>query len=172
MGVVVNSTPRPLYPRKETRYPLYIRLGGPQGRSGGLRKISPAPGFDPRTVQPVASRYTDWAIPAPAHKSSKVGLECELWLAAKITLERQTTPSTDIACTLYLNTLSGVLLTDEGRAYVFSCRTLVHFVEYRVWRGYCILFTLFSHVCLCALPVTSIWRHTSPKPTRGRQEKE
>ena len=23
------------------------------------------PGFDPRTVQPVASRYTDWAIPAP-----------------------------------------------------------------------------------------------------------
>jgi hypothetical protein len=24
----------------------------------------PPPGFDPRTVQPVASRYTDWAIPA------------------------------------------------------------------------------------------------------------
>jgi hypothetical protein len=22
-------------------------------------------GFDPRTFQPVASRYTDWAIPAP-----------------------------------------------------------------------------------------------------------
>jgi hypothetical protein len=37
-------------------------LGGPQGRSGRVRKISPAPGFDPRTVQPVASRYTDWAI--------------------------------------------------------------------------------------------------------------
>jgi hypothetical protein len=30
-----------------------------------VRKISPPPGFDPRTVQPVASRYTDWAIPAP-----------------------------------------------------------------------------------------------------------
>jgi hypothetical protein len=28
-----------------------------------VRKISPPPGFDPRTVQPVASRYTDWAIP-------------------------------------------------------------------------------------------------------------
>jgi hypothetical protein len=25
-----------------------------------MRKISPSPGFDPRTVQPVASRYTDW----------------------------------------------------------------------------------------------------------------
>jgi hypothetical protein len=31
-----------------------------------LRKISPPSGFDPRTVQPVASRYTDYAI--PAHK--------------------------------------------------------------------------------------------------------
>ena len=35
-----------------------------QGRSERVRKISPPPpGFDPRTVQPVASRYTDWAIP-------------------------------------------------------------------------------------------------------------
>jgi hypothetical protein len=40
---------------------LYRRLGGPQGRSGRVRKISPPPRFDPRTVQPVASRYTDWA---------------------------------------------------------------------------------------------------------------
>ena len=36
-----------------------------QGPSGRVRKISPPPGFDPRTVQPVASRYTDWAIAAP-----------------------------------------------------------------------------------------------------------
>jgi len=43
---------------KETRYPLYRRLGGPQGQSGRVRKISPRPGFDPRTVQPVASGYT------------------------------------------------------------------------------------------------------------------
>jgi hypothetical protein len=47
-----------------TRYLLYSSLGGPQGRSGRVRKISPTPGFDPRTVQPVASRHTDWAIPA------------------------------------------------------------------------------------------------------------
>jgi hypothetical protein len=46
----------------KTRYPLYRRLGGPQGRSGRTLKISPLPGFEPRTVQPVASRYTDWAI--------------------------------------------------------------------------------------------------------------
>ena len=51
-------------PPGKTRYPLYRRLGGPQGRSGQVRKISPPPGFDPRTVQPKTSRYTDSAIPA------------------------------------------------------------------------------------------------------------
>jgi len=44
-------------PPGKTQYPLYRRLGGPQSRSGQVRKISPTPGFDPRTVQPVASRY-------------------------------------------------------------------------------------------------------------------
>ena len=58
-----HHTPAALPPEK-TRYPLYRRLGWPQGRSGRVRKISPPPGFDRRTVQPVASRYTDWAIAA------------------------------------------------------------------------------------------------------------
>ena len=47
---------------KTHRYPLYRRLGGPQGRSGQVRNISSPPGFDPRTVQPVAQslhRLTD-----------------------------------------------------------------------------------------------------------------
>jgi hypothetical protein len=48
-------------PLGKTRYPLYRRLGGPQGRSGKVRKILPPPGFDPWTVQPVANRYTDYA---------------------------------------------------------------------------------------------------------------
>jgi hypothetical protein len=56
----VSVTLRPLLFPGKTRYPLYRRLGGLQGRSGQVRKISPPPGFDPRTVQPVASRYTDW----------------------------------------------------------------------------------------------------------------
>jgi hypothetical protein len=41
-------------------------LVGPQDRSGRVRKISPPAEFDPRTVQAVASRYNDYAI--PAHK--------------------------------------------------------------------------------------------------------
>ena len=66
------STPRPscFIPGKETRYLLYRRLGGPQGRSGQVRNISPPPEFEPRTIQPVASRYTDWAIQAHLNSPS------------------------------------------------------------------------------------------------------
>jgi hypothetical protein len=55
--------PAALFPAK-TRYALYRRLVGPQGRSGRVQKISPLPAFDLRTVQAVASCFTDWAIPA------------------------------------------------------------------------------------------------------------
>jgi hypothetical protein len=55
------SRPGRTLPPGKTRYPLYRRLGGPQGRPGQVRKISSPPGFDPRTVQPVGSRYTDYA---------------------------------------------------------------------------------------------------------------
>jgi hypothetical protein len=55
------SLPGHSLPLGKTRYPLYRRLGGPQGQSGQLRKISSPPGFDPQAVQPIASRYTDWA---------------------------------------------------------------------------------------------------------------
>jgi len=52
-------TPHPgrFTPGKETRYPMCSRLGGPQGQSGRVRKIFPSPGFDPRTVRLLASRY-------------------------------------------------------------------------------------------------------------------
>jgi len=47
-------------PPGETRYSLYRRLGGPQYLSERMqKKLSPL-GFDPRTVQPVTSRYTDY----------------------------------------------------------------------------------------------------------------
>ena len=59
-GWVISSTPRPILPPRKTRYPLYRRLGGLQGRSGRAENLD-LPGFDPRTVQPVVSRYTDWA---------------------------------------------------------------------------------------------------------------
>jgi hypothetical protein len=61
-------------PPKGSRYPLYRKLGGPQWRSGWVREISPPPGFDPRTVQPVASRYTGWTILVPCYRMGVTGM--------------------------------------------------------------------------------------------------
>ena len=48
----------------QTRYPSYRKLSGYLGQSRRVRKISPSPGFDSRTVQFVACRYTAYATPA------------------------------------------------------------------------------------------------------------
>jgi len=47
-------------PPGKTRYPFYRRLGGPQGRSERAENLVPT-GIRSRTVQPVVSRYADWA---------------------------------------------------------------------------------------------------------------
>ena len=44
-GWGVSVTPGQLLAPGKTRYPLYRRLGGPQGRSGEVRKFSPPPGL-------------------------------------------------------------------------------------------------------------------------------
>jgi hypothetical protein len=63
--LVVSFTPRPLY----IPYTLYSRLGEPQNRSGrrGGEKFYPYRDLNSElsAVQPVISRYTDCAIPAP-----------------------------------------------------------------------------------------------------------
>ena len=75
------ARPRHTLPPGKTRYPLYRRLGGPQGRSERAENLAP-PGFDPRTVQHVVSRYTngatrltnakilegsEWSVARPGH---------------------------------------------------------------------------------------------------------
>jgi hypothetical protein len=49
------SAPRPGHftPGKDP-VPIYRRLGGPQGRSGRVRKISPPPGIDPGPSSPLS----------------------------------------------------------------------------------------------------------------------
>jgi len=54
-----HHAPAALPPTKETWYPLYRRLGWLQGLFGLVQKILLPLGFDPETVQPVTSRYTD-----------------------------------------------------------------------------------------------------------------
>jgi len=51
-GWVVSSTPRPLCPPGKTRYPLYRRLGGPQGRSGRVQYLLLSNLYLPRDKSP------------------------------------------------------------------------------------------------------------------------
>ena len=66
MGVGGQRHAPAALPPGKVRYPFYRRLGRLQGRSRKLKKSLPPTGFDPRTVQSVASRYTDGAIAAHA----------------------------------------------------------------------------------------------------------
>ena len=74
-----RHAPAALPPRK-TRYPLYRRLGGPQGRSGQVRKISPPPGLDPRTVQNNSESLHRPRCPGPP---SKVTMNANRWQAKR-----------------------------------------------------------------------------------------
>ena len=79
---VSASRPGRSLPPWKTRYPLYRKLGGPEDRSGQVRKISPPPGFDPRVVQPVTSRYTDWAT----RPTSRPQVRLKCWNGATLFL--------------------------------------------------------------------------------------
>jgi hypothetical protein len=54
MGVGGQRHAPAALPQGKTWYSLFRRLGVLQDRSGRVRKISPPPGFDPWTVQPVS----------------------------------------------------------------------------------------------------------------------
>jgi len=56
-------------PPGKTRYPFYRRLGGPQDRSGRAENLVPK-GIRSRIVQPLVSRYTDWATWPTLHDIS------------------------------------------------------------------------------------------------------
>ena len=68
---MVNVASRPVNTREETRYALRNRLGGPLGRSGRVWKILSLPGFYPRTIQPIASCYTDNNVPDHTNTETK-----------------------------------------------------------------------------------------------------
>jgi hypothetical protein len=70
---VVNATPQQLYSQERDLVLIVLEAGWAPGLAWmGAENLAPL-GFDPRTVQPIASRYTDRAIPAPAN-TKKVNL--------------------------------------------------------------------------------------------------
>ena len=100
---------RTLHPGK-TRYPPYRRLGGPQGRSGRADNLAP-PGFDPRTVQPEDSRYTDWASWPTVHRMT-TALMCNY---TTLTYLRDSDDDQTYLLTYLLNYLLTYLLTPWSR---------------------------------------------------------
>jgi hypothetical protein len=57
-GSVVNSTPQPHFTPGKDPVPIVQEAGWAPGPVWTAENRAP-PGFDPRTVQPVVSRYTD-----------------------------------------------------------------------------------------------------------------
>ena len=73
MGWMVNATPRPLYPLERHPVPIVQEsewTPGPVWK--GARSLASPSEFDPRTIQPLASRCIDYGI--PAHKWAVVCL--------------------------------------------------------------------------------------------------
>jgi len=64
-------------PPGKNRYPFYRRLGGLQGRSGWAENLVPT-GIRSRTVQPVVSRYTDWATRPKEHAFNTAYLDIDV----------------------------------------------------------------------------------------------
>jgi len=73
MGWVNNATPLLLYPREGDPLSILQEAKWARGRFGRVRKISPSPAFDIHTVQPVASRLTDYAV-------GLLDILCKIWI--------------------------------------------------------------------------------------------
>ena len=75
MGVGGQRHASAALPPEKTRYPFWV---DPRTGLDRWKNLAPT-GIRSRTVQPVASRYTDCAIPAPYHGLEYVFHECNFW---------------------------------------------------------------------------------------------
>jgi len=70
-GWVVSVTPRPHFTPRKDPVPIVQEAGWAPGPVWtGAEKSRPPPGFSPRSLQPVASHYTDWAT-RPTYSACK-----------------------------------------------------------------------------------------------------
>jgi len=77
-GWGVSVTPRPLFTPGKDPVPIVQEAGWALGPVWtGVENLAP-PGFDPRTVQPVASRYNNWAT-RPTEKYTH-NFKYRLWM--------------------------------------------------------------------------------------------
>ena len=78
----VNNMPQPLYFQERDLEPIIQEAGWAPGPVSRAVEISPPPGFDPWTVHPVTTDYTDYAIPAHFSVRYKLNfyIQCRLLL--------------------------------------------------------------------------------------------
>ena len=88
-GWGVSVTPRPLFTPGKDPVPIVQKAGWAPGPVWtGTENLAPL-GFDPRTVQPVAIRYADWAT-QPTICHSPTLKDCAPWTKAMVRLFRCT----------------------------------------------------------------------------------
>ena len=123
-------------PQGKTRYPLYRRVGGPQSRSGRLWKTSSPPGFDLRTVQPVASYFTD-SLRSTSEKYDKSKSPCGFYSMILLVLKGEYVDYDDVVVRFASVTRCGgklfvfqlVLITPASYAIHYRCMSLENLWE-------------------------------------------
>ena len=131
-----SPTALPLW---KTRYTLYRRLCRPLGQSPQKRRISPPPpraGFDPLTVQPVASRYTDCAPGYPL--AEFVSAPCrQIGRAGRSLVAVPTEPSQNINTRNCLHTFTDAHNRIHGSAKSCTDEPCGSVASHRIqWRGW------------------------------------
>ena len=116
------STPVPTaLPPGKTRYPLYRRLGGPQGRSGRARKISPPNGI--RSPDRPASSESLYRLSYPSPRRATTGFAIKtLRIGGNINVSYTSTITTKD-----FRIYAGVQLTNIHTDYILMCtRWFIH----------------------------------------------
>jgi hypothetical protein len=77
-GWRVSAKPQPLFTPRKDPVPIVQEAGWAPGPVWTCAEnLAPPPGFNPQTVQPVASRYTDWATrPTSPSRGWVIKLKC------------------------------------------------------------------------------------------------
>jgi hypothetical protein len=118
MEWVVETTPRQIYPGKETGYLLYRTLGGSQVRSRLVRKTSPPVGFDPRTAHFKASSHTAYAV------LKKHCLLLNMWVRTPSVSIKLYVPTSAVSLFIAIKTEATETCCSQPRSYLTSYRSV------------------------------------------------
>jgi hypothetical protein len=120
-GWGISVTPWPLFTPGKDPVPILQEAGwAPRPFWTGAKNLASPPGFDSRTVQPVASRYTDWATRSTMHCKKHIGY-FRIWTA----------DDTTYLCTLVLYSFPLTVAINWGLpCYIYVNLNLIYDLTY------------------------------------------